>query len=207
MVSFWPKQTRYWSRLAWSYETLGRSDDARAVLELADKQSLLVEESQFLHLARLYLQAGVPSRAARVVRTGLDSGSIKSTTENWTLLADALMQSEDRTAAIQALEGAVKQSKGSGLHVRLARAHLSDEDWQAAIRVTKSGLGKHDAEQVAGLSLILGIARFRMGEVEAARSAFEAAAQDPEVRAGAEQWLLLLPEPEKTISGRAVSVK
>lgn len=193
MVILWPQQGRYWRRLAGGYETLGNQTSARAVLELADKQNLLTEESEFIHLARLYLQQGVPVRAARIIRTGLEKKIIRGSVENWTLLADALAQSDDRAASIQALESAVKMTGGSALHSRLAQAYLADEEWQAAARVAKSGLAVDGATARGGLSLILGIAHYRSGKIGDARIAFDIAARDAETKTGAEQWIALLP--------------
>ena len=193
MVAHWPQKDRYWSRLAWAYESLEEPAEARAVLEMANKQGVLVEEKQLMRLARLYLHEGVPNRAARVVRQGLEDQIIEGSVENWSLLVDALTRSEDHDAAIEALEQAVNLTNGNLLHVRLAQAYLGGGRWPDVVRVTKKGLEMNKATKPGELYLALGIAQFRLGNKKAAQDALNQAAREEKTRKGAEQWLALLP--------------
>jgi len=195
MISHWSQKGRYWSRLAWAYESLDKPAEARAVLEMANKQGVLVEEEQLMRLARLYIHEGVPARAARVMRQGLDDQIIEGTAENWTMLADALGRAENQDLAIEALERAVNLTSSSALHIRLAQAYLGGEQWSDVVRVAQKGLSKKEAKKGGELYLALGIAQFRLGEKKAAQQALERATRDKKTKKGAEQWLALLPRP------------
>ncbi len=192
MVTYWPQQGRHWDRLAWAYESLEEPAEARAVLEMAKKQGVLIEEKQLLRLVQLYLHEGLPDRAARVVRQGLDDRIIDGTSENWKLLAEALVAAENQNAAALALEHAVDLTAGSALRVRLAQMYLGKERWRDVVRVAETGLQKIECDRIGELSFALGIAQFHLGNNEEARDAFVHAALEQKTKRGAEQWLDLL---------------
>ena len=83
-------------------------------------------------MAQLYLYHDIPIKAARVLQTGLDDGSIEKTEKNYELLAQAYMHAREWDKAIKPLTVAAEKSDKGRFYEQLGQSYLQDEKWRDA---------------------------------------------------------------------------
>jgi len=168
---------------------LNDRDAALAALELAFRYGVLTSEQSLLQLAQLYLAAGVPYKAARLIEQQLKSGTISNTAQHRELLAYAWSSARERTQAISALERALQDKATPELRLRLAQWYVEVGKWRAVTEVLAPINGIANDRTTSQARLLLGMAYFELGETDAAREAFSQARQFPKTSQSAQQWL------------------
>ena len=73
--------------------------------QIMHRQNMLKTSKELSSMAQLYLYHDIPIKAARVLQTGLDDGSIEKTEKNYELLAQAYMHAREWDKAYQAADG------------------------------------------------------------------------------------------------------
>ena len=189
MIRLFPGQTGYWQQLAGVYMALNDQDAALSALELAFRQDALNSEQELLQLVRLYLSAGIPYKAARLLEQQMAAGKISNSARQRELLARAWTSARERKQAISALERAIQDNARPELRLRLAQWYIESEDWQAVTHMLAPLDGEENTRTVSQARLLQGIARFELGDTDAARSAFQRAREHPKTRKTAQQWL------------------
>ncbi len=189
MIRLFPRHTGYWQQLAGVHMALNEQDEALSALELAFRQNELDSEQELIQLAQLYLSAGIPYKAARLLEQQLASGKVRDTARHRELLAQAWTSARERRQAISALERALRDDEKPELRLRLAQWYVESEDWQAVTRMLAPldlAATNHTTSQAG---LLLGIAHFELGNTSAARAAFQHALAFPKTSDTARQWL------------------
>lgn len=189
MIRLFPGQTGYWQQLAGVHMALNDQDAALSALELAFRQDALNSEQELLQLVRLYLSAGIPYKAARLLEQQMAAGKISNSARQRELLARAWTSARERKQAISALERAIQDNARPELRLRLAQWYIESEDWQAVTHMLAPLDGEENTRTVSQARLLQGIARFELGDTDAARSAFQRAREHPKTRKTAQQWL------------------
>ncbi|MEX0643995.1 MAG: hypothetical protein WD076_01700 [Parvularculaceae bacterium] len=162
MINFWPSERNYWTQLSGLYNQLGKDSDAFAVLEVAYRAGLLKTESEILTLVQYFSFYDNPYRGAKLLERELQSGAVKRTVRNLTLLSQLLSQAREHKRAIPILEEASRQSGTGELAYRLGQVLLADEQYVASERALRNALNKGGmkAEQTGDCWLLLGTAIF-----------------------------------------------
>jgi tetratricopeptide (TPR) repeat protein len=189
MIRLFPQHPRYWQQLAGVYMALNDRDAALAALEPAFRQGMLTSEQELLQLAQLYLSAGVPYKAARLIEQQLRAGKISNTARHRELLAHAWSNARERKQAVHALERAMRNDARPELRLRLAQWYIEAENWHGVTEVLAPFIGKENDRTTSRGRLLLGIAHFELGNTETAREAFRLARQFPKTSQSAQQWL------------------
>ena len=179
----------YWLRLHAVYMQLERPERALAVLQVMDREKMLTEESELLSLAQRYMGAQMPERAVKVMQRGLGSGVITENAEHLRLLANALVLSRMPDPAIAVLMRAGDLSADGELYVSAARLMMEKERYADAVKALNKAFATDGLKAPGEAYLLLGIARFHAGAMEAARQAFHRAKQVDSTRQPAAQWL------------------
>jgi len=198
---------KYWMQLAAIYGELGRYDLALAVQESMFEQHLLTEHREYVTLAQLYLNGGVPYEAARVLEAGLDAGIVEDTTEGWDLLASSYLQAHEYALALPALERAADKSSDGESYVRLGEAYLGEERWEEARRAFGSALAKGGLEDVGKVHVLIGIADASAERFEDAKQAFTVAAKYPTTAEMAKQWIVHVEQQRQLVEDEAEHAK
>lgn len=188
LVTLFPRKS-YYLQLAYGYSNLGEEENALAMLEFAHAQGWLEKSNELVNLAQRYLYHNLPYPAAQVIEKGIEAGTIEKTTENYELLATALLYAREYDRALPPLERAAEMSDNGNLYVRLAQVYLEVENWPRARTALESALKKGDLRDTANAQLLLGISNFNEKRYESARSAFQLAAKDDNVARSARRWL------------------
>jgi tetratricopeptide (TPR) repeat protein len=189
MIRLFPDRDDYWQQLAGIYMTMEQPARALAVMELMRRDGRLAGEADLIRLARLYLYEEIPFKAARLLEDAMQAGQIKENANNRTLLATAWALARERDQAIRSYHLAAQASTGADVDFTLAQLYLEDERWTEATRALETALAKPGLETPGTAWLLLGIARYELGSVDAARDAFTKSAGFTRSRKSAHQWL------------------
>ena len=189
LVATFPKKV-YFTQLSAMYSELGKPKRALGTLEIAYVQHLLDESRDLTTLAQLYLFNQVPYKAAKVIEQGIADGVIgEKDAAAWELLGNSWLQAKERTRAMDPLVQAASLGATGDGYVQLGRVQLAEGQWTQARDSMHAALRKGGLKEPASAQLLLGIANMNDARWDEARTAFEAAAADPQTRPLAEQWL------------------
>lgn len=180
MVRYYPKP-EYWENLLDIYRRKASGDRMTlGYYRLMNDVGVLKDKGDFVEMAQLAIDAGVPGEAQEIVEKGMSTGVLKSAdkTEQGRydrLLAGAKKQADaDRSELAQLATSAEKASSGQP-NVALGQAYLSYGDTDKAIAALQKGIstgtGVTDIDEA---QISLGIAYLKKGQKEQARQAFNA---------------------------------
>ncbi len=189
MIQRWPDRRTYWRDLASVYRQADQPAKALAVRELMYARGLITEPSAIRDLARLAMAEGRPFRAGEILSQALERGQLRATVDTLDLLARAWQLARETDKAEAVLARAAAKARDGQLHLRLARLQYEDEDWQSLAESAQKALDQGGLDRPGQAALLLGIARFRQGETQAARAAFQRAQSDASTRQDAASWL------------------
>jgi Tfp pilus assembly protein PilF len=172
------------------------------VQQVAYAQGLLVEDAELRRLARSYLHAELPYRAAVVLEAGLEEGAIEKDKEAYEMLANSWIASREYDRSLGPLRQAAELSEDGNLFVRLGQVYLQREEWSRAAEALDRGVAKGELKNPGNALLLLGISNYNDEQVGTARAFFQRARQHEETRPQAESWLKHLDtEAEQQASG------
>ena len=193
LIAGWPKKT-YWLQLAGIFNELEEERSMLAIYEAAYTDGLLTTESELVTMAQLYLQGEVPFAAARVLESGMESGTISENAKNYRLLSQAWTLARDDEKAIPALREAAKLSDDGDVGAGLAIAFLNTERYGECIdagedAIQKGGLQRPDDGQVT-----IGMCQYNLDRLTAARRTFNRVASTGSDRNKrlARQWMSVI---------------
>ena len=149
----------------------------------------LTRSNELIRMAQLLLQAHVPVQAAKILQAGLEDGSIKSNERNWRLLAQSWQLAQEDRRTIPALTRAAGLAEDGTIDISLAQAYQNVYEWENCVEAARDGIQKGDLRRVDQAYTILGVCLFEHKEYNAARIAFEKAAEDERSRANAQSWI------------------
>jgi tetratricopeptide (TPR) repeat protein len=187
LVTRYPKR-EYYVQLGAMYGRTGSAERQLAAYEMAYLQGFLERSDEIVLYAQLLLQAGVPHRAARVLEEGIADGRVEKSVANLRLLSQAWMLAGEDDQAITPLTEAAGLSDDGELDARLAQAYGNTREWEKSAEAAQRALRKGVDREYA-VRITLGMALFELERREEARSAFREAANAPEGRATATQWI------------------
>jgi len=172
------KNKRYRMQLVGLYDETDQSKRALAVLEVAYKQGLLDDTTEYTALAQRLIQAGYPYKAAQILEYGLDRFIVWVTPENLTLLASAYIQAQEPLRAIPILEKALSTTTNSSPGQLLSQLYLDQKNWNKTIDTLLLTLEIANEKEAVGLQLSLGYAYYEQGEIEEAKALFSLLAEN-----------------------------
>jgi tetratricopeptide (TPR) repeat protein len=179
MVRYYPKP-EYWENLLDIYRR--KEGGVRVTLgyyRLMNEVGVLKDKGDYVEMAQLAMDAGVPGEAQEIVQKGMDAGVLKSAdkTEQGRydrLLGGAKKQSDlDKGSLAQQAAEAEKASAGQ-VSVGLGQAYLSYGDYDKAIAALEKGIAKGSVTDADEAQISLGIANLKKGQKDKAREAFKA---------------------------------
>ncbi|HEY5759848.1 MAG TPA: tetratricopeptide repeat protein [Steroidobacter sp.] len=180
LVRYYPK-TEYWDNLLDIYRRKEGGDRINlGYYRLMNEVGVLKDKGDYVELAQLSMDAGVPGEAQDMVQKGMAAGVLKSEdkTEQGRydrLLAGAKKQADaDRASLTQQATEAEKAGTGQVL-VGLGQAYLSYGEYDKAIAAIEKGLAKGGVTDADEAQISLGIAYLKKGQKEQAREAFKKA--------------------------------
>ena len=188
LATSWPKKD-YFTQLAAIYGELDEESKQLHAYEAAHAAGWLERGSELVQLAQLFLQAEVPYKAAKVMETGLDEGTIDGSASNWRLLSQAWTLAQEDEKAIPALQKAAQLSNDGILDVRLAQSYLNLDRYEPCVESARKGLRKGNLRRTDSANVVLGMCLYELKRYNEAKTAFRAAAQDRRSAKTAGQWM------------------
>ncbi|MEM1081876.1 MAG: hypothetical protein AAGH65_09875 [Pseudomonadota bacterium] len=191
LLDFDSNRKDYWLQLAGSYLELNDNTEAMAALRLAYRKDLLDRSSEFLQLAGLLQEQSSPRQAAEVLQDGLERGVVESTSRNWEMVAGAWFEAREMEESLAAYDQAGALSDSGRLDFQRASILTNMEDWENVVPSATRALDKGGLTdtQVGNAHLLVGMAQFNMGNLDAAEEAFRRAQDFNRVRDAANEWL------------------
>lgn len=180
MVRYYPKP-EYWENLLDIYRRKEGGDRMTlGYYRLMNEVGVLKDKGDYVEMAQLAIDAGVPGEAQAMVQKGMDAGVLKvaDKTEQGRydrLLASAKKQSDlDRSSLAQQQTEADKAGTGQAL-VGLGQAYLSYGETDKALAALEKGIAKGGVTDLDEAQISLGMAYLKKGQKEQAREAFKKA--------------------------------
>jgi tetratricopeptide (TPR) repeat protein len=188
IIDTWPKR-EYFVQLSAMYGQEGNEIAQLGLYELAHDVGWLQRSNEYVQMAQLLLGQDIPVKAAQIMETGLNDGTIDANENNWRVLAQAWQLAQEDEKALPALARAAGLTENGELDLRLAQSHQNLANWQECIDSARDGLRKGDLRREDQGNMILGACLFELGEYSSARTAFETAEEDTRSRAAAQSWI------------------
>ena len=185
----WPSVKAFWQQLTAVYYEAKQEELAFVTQQIMHRQNMLKTSKELASMAQLYLYHDIPIKAARVLQTGLDEGSIEKTEKNYELLAQAYMHAREWDKAIKPLTAAAEKSDKGRFYEQLGQSYLQDEKWRDAEQAFVKALEKGGLRDAANTWLLLGITRTRVEKWDAAIAAFRKAGDDDATAKDAFRWI------------------
>lgn len=193
LVRYYPKPD-YWESLVDIYRRKDTSDRvALGYYRLMNDTGTLKHADDYVEMAQLAIDAGVPGEAQTTVEKGVESGVLKSPDKTTQGRYDRLLASakksaaDDRAQLAQLAKEADKATSGQAL-VALGQAYLSYGMNDEAIEALKKGIAKGGATDVDEAQISLGMAYLRKGQKDQARQAFKAVKAESKWHDLADLW-------------------
>lgn len=204
LIGMNPDRKEYWVQLAGSYLELDRKEEAMATLRLAYRRNLLTTGTEFLQLAGLLQDLGSPRQAAEVLTDGISRGLIEPTVRNWEVVAGAWYQAREMDKALAAYERAGAISDDGKIDFQRASIMASQEYWEGVIEAGTRALEKDglNESQTGNAHLIIGMAHFYLGDLNAAERSFRQAEKYGKIRSAAQEWLNHIQQTRKQVDRR-----
>lgn len=188
LISMSPDDQQYWRQLSSVLYEIEKDKESVAVLALAQRQGFLSKEAEYRNLLGLYMQTGIPLKAAKLWEDGMDKGIVAKSAKNLQTLSDAYIVARDYEKAEANLKKAAQQSDSGEIYRKLGQIYVEQERWDEAITALTRALSK-GVDKVGSTQLLLGVSAYNAGEAEKARSALLLATKYPDSEKNARQWL------------------
>lgn len=186
-----PEKKDYWVQLASVYVQLDRNRDSMAVLSLAWRKGLLDRGTEYQQLASLQQEFDFPRKAAEVLQEGLEKGIVENNRRNWEMTGGAWYEARELEKALDAYERAGGQSSDGEIDLQRAFILTDQERWEEAEEALNRAvdLGGLSDNQTGNAWLLLGTARYNLGDIEGAVEAFNEATDYGRVETAAREWI------------------
>lgn len=185
-----PQVRENWLRLAALAVKAGDKEKAAATLELAARQGHLKTAEERLQLVNLTAQIGAPFRAGSLLQGWMEDGVLARDAGNYGLLAALWSRAREAGLASAALEQAQRLSPSTERWLQLGQLQMDQEDYARAAQTLEKAINAGAKSGPAWMTLAM--ARYQQAEVESALDAFRSAAQYPQSRKLAQDWVRYL---------------
>lgn len=193
LVRYYPK-AEYWENLLDIYRRKDSSDRITlGYYRLMNDVGTLKQADDYVEMAQLAIDAGVPGEAQTMVEKGVQAGTLKSddkTTQGRydRLLAGAKKSATaDKASLAQLAKESEKATQGQA-DVALGQAYLSYGMYDEAIVALQRGIKKGGVTDTDEAQISLGIAYLRKGQKDQARQAFKSVKAESKWHDLAELW-------------------
>jgi tetratricopeptide (TPR) repeat protein len=179
MVRFYSKPN-YWENLLDSYRRKQNSDRVTlGFYRLMNDVGVLKDKGDYMEMAHLSKEAGVPGESRQVLKQGIDAGILKTDDKVEQGRIDRLyaevskLADSDRASLAQEAKTAEKAPQGQ-VQVGLGQAYVSYGQLDEGIASIEQGLKKGGVTDADEAQVSLGIAYLKKGDKVKAREAFQA---------------------------------
>lgn len=178
----------YMQQIAGLHGELGNERKRLTTYDAIYLQGGLKRESEVLNLAYMYLGQEIPYKAGKIIESGMDVGTIKTSPKNVETLANAWAQANEHKKAIPTLKKAAELSDKGLLYARLAGVHFDAGDFKQAAEAARQADQKGGLKRKDNNQMLMGMALFNIKNFEGALQAFRQAKQSRKSFSDARKW-------------------
>jgi tetratricopeptide (TPR) repeat protein len=199
LVLLYPRE-QYLMNLAALHGQLGDEEKQLALAEALLDDQRITQPSQLTMLVNLFLGAGLPYKAARLLERELEGGRLERSVTNLELLSQAWYMSADIDRAVAPLGEAARNADSGELYLRLARLHMDAHRWNEAERAAEAALTKGGLREEGQAWLLRGMADVSLEQFAEARRSFARAAEHESTARYAQQWRAFVDVEEARVN-------
>ncbi|MFT5083643.1 MAG: tetratricopeptide (TPR) repeat protein [Lentisphaeria bacterium] len=203
LVRHYPK-IDYWSQLSSTFGLLNKELDQLHSLDAVNVMGGLTSRQNTVNLTYLYLDQGVPYKAARVLEKGISSKAVEKKVKYLRVLAAAWRNAKESKKAISVLKEAaalaVKEdaagkdekkykAEEGNIYADLTGLFLDVDDSKGAIAAGKNALKVGSLKSEGEVHTNMGIAYVDLEQYKSAVGSFQKAMEDKKFARFAESWL------------------
>lgn len=179
---------QYLKQLAGLYGELGLHQKRLVTFDAAYEHGELGKGKEQLNLAYMFLEQGLPYKAAVVLEKALSNGDLKTNLKYQTLLAGLWSQSGQHDKAIPAYQQAAQLSDDGELYARLAGVFYQAVDYASCVKASKQASAKGGLLLPGQNFLLRGLSLVNLGKFEKALQAFRLAKEHKKSFKAAREW-------------------
>lgn len=180
--------SQYLKQLAGLYGELGLNQKRLNTFDAAYEHGELEKGKEQLNLAYMFLEQGLPYKAAVVLEKALRNNDLKTNLKNQTLLAGLWSQSGQHDKAIPAYQQAAQLSDDGELYARLAGVFYQAVDYASCVKASKKASEKGGLLLPGQNFLLRGLSLVNLGKLDAALQAFRQAKEHKKSFKAAREW-------------------
>ncbi|HJS21979.1 MAG TPA: hypothetical protein VJ764_04930 [Steroidobacteraceae bacterium] len=198
---------KYWEQLLGVTQQVEETDDRvtlnlyRLMLEV----DALRRDSDYVEMAQLALEAGVPGDAVKVLDRGFSNKMLEQedVQRRRALLQEAKTAAQADQKSLPALDSEARAAKTGEADVGLGTAYLSYDQFDKAAEALRRGLQKGGVKRPDEAQLLLGTALLKLNQQDDALKAFEAVSDASKYARVANLWELYAKGPRPVPPGES----
>ena len=194
LVSRDPANETYWQLLVNHYLHLENDRQALSAMAIARIQGLLNDTDDMKRIATLYSIVEIPEKAARLLQSWVEDGSLKADAQTLRRIGDLWLLARNRDQAKVYLGKAAAVAPNGKTYELLASIDFEDEEWRSAYTNFMQALDAGGLEDRQYAYLLAGISAMRAGMDSQARVSLEKAKSSKKYRSQALAMLRKLNE-------------
>ena len=196
---------KYWEQLLAVTQQVEETDDRvtlnlyRLMLEL----DALRRDSDYVEMAQLAIEMGVPGDAVKVLEKGFANKVLEKedVARRRTLLKEAQTAAQNDQKSLAALDSEARAAKAGEADVGLGTAYLSYDQYDKAAEALRRGLQKGSVKRPDEAQILLGTALLKLNQQDEAVKAFEAVPDASKYARVANLWELYAKGPRPVPAG------
>jgi hypothetical protein len=204
LVKEHPNQ-KYWEQLLAVNQQVDETDDRvtlnlyRLMLEL----DALRRDSDYVEMAQLAIETGVPGDAVKVLEKGFANKVLEQedVARRKALLQEAKTAAQADQKALASLDNEARAAKAGEADVGLGTAYLSYDQYDKAAEALRRGLQKGSVKRPDEAQILLGTALLKLNQQDEAVKAFEAVPDTSKYARVANLWELYAKGPRPVPAG------
>lgn len=188
LLTLHPDDKTYWDQLGSLYSRQEKQLTALAVTMLA-KRLDLGDDDTVMRLSNMYRYLNIPFKSGQLLQQALDEKVIAANFNNLEKLADSWLAAREADRATKILEQ-IRSQDGSGeTDLKLARLHVSEEQWEQAEAPLSAAIDKLAGDKKGNALLMAGMVQFHLNNFSRAEDLLKQAGKFEKQRNQAAQWL------------------
>ena len=191
LLEHYPK-SKYMVTIATLYAEKEEFISQLALLEALYDTNNLTSNHYLLTISNLFLLLDTPYKAATLLETELNKGSIDATQRNWERLATAWIAAGEYYRAIKPQQKAAQENKSGEGYILLANTLISLGEWDQAITAINHGLEKGSLKETGNALVLKGMTEYRLKHYDLALKTFKKAREFKKSERLANQWIQYL---------------
>jgi tetratricopeptide (TPR) repeat protein len=192
MIALNPDKKDNWMTLSNIYATLEDYDQALVIMQFADYNGFVTEDSEIRRFSDMMMVAEMPFQAAELMEAAGEKNQVEKDIKYYEGLANSWIAAREFRKALPVLGEAAKLSDNGQIFQRIGEVNIQLSEWNDAATALKSALDKGGLRDEAQAQLYLGTALYNQEKCSEAKPYFERARNSASARGTANSYIALI---------------